>query len=49
LSPCVRTHGSISECHASYGPLRSVLQRTVPADLQATPIGSPSNERNPHL
>jgi hypothetical protein len=35
LSPCARTHGSISECLASYGPLRSVLQRTVLADLQA--------------
>ena len=40
LSPCARTHGSISECHASYGPLRSVLQRTVLVDLQAAPIGS---------
>ena len=26
FSPCARTHGSISECHASYGPLRSLLQ-----------------------
>jgi hypothetical protein len=22
LSPCARTHGSVSECHASYGPPR---------------------------
>src|SRR6516225_6471489 len=33
LSPCARTHGSVSECHASYGPLEAECAKKAPKVL----------------